>query len=290
MSTTAHPAPVTTPTRESVPLHPVNRVGVVIAVVVAVAVTAIALALPNVTGDAGTMTHYMGLLAANQPWNLLLFMAIPVILAETLAVSELAVLFRQGDVPRWVHLLNRWAGLLIGPWFLGITVYLTKNAVLPLTSGGAWHGPADLIAVGAYPPAEDPRGRATAAGAADDRHRPPDAVGPRPARRLRRHPGVRPPQAPRPPSPNHRCRPRSVARRCGAASGCREVPDSPARQLTCPGDDDSITARSPVTVVPALVDVDESRASWGGRSSDVDSQPALTQLRRQALPGIHTAG
>ena len=81
------------------------------------------LALPNVTGDAGTMTHYMGLLAANQPWNLLLFMAIPVILAETLAVSELAVLFRQGDVPRWVHLLNRWAGLLIGPWFLGITVY-----------------------------------------------------------------------------------------------------------------------------------------------------------------------
>lgn len=28
------------------------------------------------------MTHYMGLLAVNQPWNLLLFMAIPVVLAE----------------------------------------------------------------------------------------------------------------------------------------------------------------------------------------------------------------
>lgn len=121
-----------------------------IAVVVAVSVTVFALSLPDVTGDAGTMTHYMGLLAANQPWNLLMFMAIPVILAETLAVSELAVLFRQGDVPRWVHLLNRWAGLLAGPWFLGITVYLIKNAVVPLSNGGAWHGPADLIAVSAY--------------------------------------------------------------------------------------------------------------------------------------------
>ena len=135
---------------EPAPARPISRAGITIAAIVAVTVVAVALALPDVTGNAGTMTHYMGLLAANQPWNLLVFMAIPVILAETLAVSELAVLFRQGDVPRWVHLLNRWAGLLAGPWFLGITVYLTKNAVVPLTSGGAWHGPADLIAVGAY--------------------------------------------------------------------------------------------------------------------------------------------
>ncbi len=149
MSTTA-PASSATLDVTSAPAHQVSRAGIVIAAVVGVAVVLLALALPDVTGDAGTMTHYMGLLAANQPWNLLMFMAIPVILAETLAVSELAVLFRQGDVPRWVHHLNRWAGLLVGPWFLGITVYLTKNAVVPLTSGGAWHGPADLIAVGAY--------------------------------------------------------------------------------------------------------------------------------------------
>lgn len=135
---------------EPSPSRPISITGLVIAAVVAVTVSIVALSLPDVTGDAGSMTHYMGLLAANQPWNLLVFMAIPVILAETLAVSELAVLFRQGAVPQWVHLLNRWAGLLVGPWFLGITVYLTKNAVLPLTSGGAWHGPADLIAVGAY--------------------------------------------------------------------------------------------------------------------------------------------
>jgi len=109
------------------------------------------LALPNVAGgDVGQMTHYMGLLAANQPWNLLLFMAIPVILAETLAITELVVLFTQGACAAWIHRLNRWAGLIAGPWFLAITVYLLKNAVIPLTSGGGWHGPADIIAVGFY--------------------------------------------------------------------------------------------------------------------------------------------
>lgn len=30
------------------------------------------------------MTHYMELLATNQPWHLLIFMAVPVILAETI--------------------------------------------------------------------------------------------------------------------------------------------------------------------------------------------------------------
>ena len=39
-----------------------------------------------------SMTHYMELLATNQPWNLILFMAIPVILAETVAITELFLL------------------------------------------------------------------------------------------------------------------------------------------------------------------------------------------------------
>lgn len=126
-------------------------VGVAIAGVVAIAAVAVGLLLPDVTtGDAGTMTHYMGLLSANQPWNLLFFMAIPVILAETLAVSELAVLYRQGNSPAWLLSINRWAGLIAGPWFLGITVYLLKNAVLPLTTGAGWHGLGDVVAVGSY--------------------------------------------------------------------------------------------------------------------------------------------
>jgi hypothetical protein len=108
------------------------------------------LALPDVTGDPGAMTHYMGLLADNQPWNLILFMAIPVILAETLAITELVILYTQGHAPRWVHALSRGAGLIAGPWFLAITTYLLVNAVGPLTAGSGWNGPADVIAVGAY--------------------------------------------------------------------------------------------------------------------------------------------
>jgi hypothetical protein len=123
----------------------------VTAAILGVSATAAGLLLPNVAGgDVGAMTHYMGLLAANQPWNLLLFMAVPVILAETLAITELVILFTQGRSSSVVQRLNRWAGLLAGPWFLAITVYLLKNAVVPLTGAGGWHGPADLIAVGFY--------------------------------------------------------------------------------------------------------------------------------------------
>ena len=41
------------------------------------------------------MTHYMELLAVNQPWNLIIFMAIPIVLAETLAITELYLLFTR---------------------------------------------------------------------------------------------------------------------------------------------------------------------------------------------------
>ncbi|QQS02712.1 MAG: permease [Austwickia sp.] len=94
------------------------------------------------------MTHYMGLLSVFQPWNLLIFMAIPVILAETLAITELALLF--GAAPPWVARLSRAAGLLVGPVLLGIGVHLLRYAVLPLTLSGGWRGAADIIAVLAY--------------------------------------------------------------------------------------------------------------------------------------------
>jgi hypothetical protein len=95
------------------------------------------------------MTHYMGLLVANQPWNLILFMAIPVILAETVAVTELAILFSK-NLLGWVRKLNMAAGLTAGFYFLGVFVYLWLNAVIPISAGGQWRGPADIIAVGFY--------------------------------------------------------------------------------------------------------------------------------------------
>ncbi|WP_210767932.1 DUF6803 family protein [Cellulomonas humilata] len=130
---------------------PAGRLATVATVgAVCVAIIAVALLLPAwPAGEDMGSTHYMGLLAANQPWNLLLFMAVPVILAETIAVSELAILFRRPVSPV-VAAVNRYAGLVAGFYFLGVLVYLTKHAVVPLTSTGGWRGWADVVAVGFY--------------------------------------------------------------------------------------------------------------------------------------------
>ena len=95
------------------------------------------------------MTHYMQLLADNQPWNLLLFMVLPVVLAETVAVTELFVLFHRAREGALVA-QNRAASIAGGVYFTGVFVYLMKTAAIPLTLGGGWRGPADVIAVGFY--------------------------------------------------------------------------------------------------------------------------------------------
>jgi hypothetical protein len=95
------------------------------------------------------MTHYMELLAVNQPWNLFLFMAIPVILAETVAITERYLLFTRSFSGR-VRTLNRWAGILVGLYFIGIILYLVPNAVIPLTRLQAWRTGIDVFAVLTY--------------------------------------------------------------------------------------------------------------------------------------------
>lgn len=95
------------------------------------------------------MTHYMELLATNQPWNLLTFMAVPVILAETVAITELYLLYTR-NFKSWVGALNRAAGIAGGLYFMGVFIYLIHAAVLPLTATHAWRGPLDIIAVGFY--------------------------------------------------------------------------------------------------------------------------------------------
>lgn len=95
------------------------------------------------------MTHYMELLATNQPWNLILFMAIPVICAETLAITELIILFTR-NLSGKARAINKFTGIFAGIYFLGVFLYLFATAVIPITAGGAWRGPADVIAVGFY--------------------------------------------------------------------------------------------------------------------------------------------
>jgi hypothetical protein len=95
------------------------------------------------------MTHYMELLASNQPWNLLIFMALPVVLAETVAITELYILYtRKFDT--WVRQVNRTASILVGITFVGIIAYLMFTAVIPITSAGAWRTWIDVVAVSTY--------------------------------------------------------------------------------------------------------------------------------------------
>ena len=91
----------------------------------------------------------MELLSSNQPWNLLLFMAIPVIMAEYIAVSELYILFTR-KTDGLIRVLNKYVGIILGFYFLGVFIYLFNTAVIPLTTSKAWRGIADIIAVGFY--------------------------------------------------------------------------------------------------------------------------------------------
>jgi len=95
------------------------------------------------------MTHYMELLSTSQPWHLLIFMAIPVICAETLAITELIILYTR-NLNGKAKAVSRVTGIFAGLYFLGIFIYLFINAVIPITQMGEWRGPADVIAVGFY--------------------------------------------------------------------------------------------------------------------------------------------
>ena len=96
-----------------------------------------------------SMTHYMELLMINSPWNLLIFMALPVVLAETIAITELVILYSRTDRP-FTSALNRFCGIAAGLVFLGIAVYLVPAVVVPVTQAGEWRTWIDWLAVYSY--------------------------------------------------------------------------------------------------------------------------------------------
>ncbi|MFU0842552.1 MAG: Permease [Burkholderia sp.] len=96
-----------------------------------------------------SMTHYMELLMQNSPWNLLIFMALPVVLAETIAITELVLLYSSKDRPG-LRSLNRICGVLAGIVFIGIALYLIPGVVMPVTDAHEWRTWVDELAVGAY--------------------------------------------------------------------------------------------------------------------------------------------
>jgi len=76
-------------------------------------------------------------------------MAIPLILVETVAITELYILYARSDGGA-VRALNRWAGILAGVCFAGVAAYLMATAIVPITQAGAWRGWIDVVAVGSY--------------------------------------------------------------------------------------------------------------------------------------------
>jgi hypothetical protein len=116
----------------------------VVAVATVIAVAA-ALALPDITATGRmttTPTHYMGLLMANQPWNLLIFMVVPFVLIYGGLVPP-----KLGLVPSSVE---RLVTAVLAAYYTAAAVYLIRYAAWPLTTGDGWRGPADWIAVLGY--------------------------------------------------------------------------------------------------------------------------------------------
>ena len=92
-----------------------------------------------------SMTHYMELLATNQPWHLIMYMAIPVILAEALVATEFFVVYTHQTVGT-MRTVNKWLGIVAGFYFLGIFVNLMFTAIPNIE----WRGWVDVVAVGFY--------------------------------------------------------------------------------------------------------------------------------------------
>ncbi|MDT8718656.1 permease [Clostridium sp. 19966] len=95
------------------------------------------------------MTHYMSLLTDNQPWNLIIFMAVPVICAETLTITEFFIIFNRIK-SGGIRTLNKVVAIFDGFYFTVIFIYLFTTAVIPLTQTSGWHTWVDVVAVGFY--------------------------------------------------------------------------------------------------------------------------------------------
>ena len=92
------------------------------------------------------MTHYMEWLALNQPINLILFMLVPMVLAETILASEIFTLFYKGAQGDTWKSIRHGVSLFLGIYFIGVIAYWFA-ALIP---GTDYRGPIDTISVWAY--------------------------------------------------------------------------------------------------------------------------------------------
>ena len=92
------------------------------------------------------MTHYMELLSLHEPWFLILFMLVPMVLAETiLASGAFSLLYKDSRSEKWDS-LSHVCGLILGVFFIVATVYIVTSYVPTIQ----WRDPIDYISIWAY--------------------------------------------------------------------------------------------------------------------------------------------
>ena len=92
------------------------------------------------------MTHYMELLSLHEPWFLILFMLVPMVLAETiLASGAFSLLYKDSRSEKWDS-LSHVCGLILGVFFIVATIYIVTSYVPTIQ----WRGPIDYISIWAY--------------------------------------------------------------------------------------------------------------------------------------------
>ena len=92
------------------------------------------------------MTHYMELLSLHEPWFLILFILVPMVLAETiLASGAFSLLYKDSRSEKWDS-LSHVCGLILVVFFIVATVYIVTSYVPTIQ----WRGPIDYISIWAY--------------------------------------------------------------------------------------------------------------------------------------------
>ena len=85
------------------------------------------------------MTQYMSLLMANSPYNLIFFMVVPMVIAETIALTEIVLLFSSKPLLK-VHSLNSICTFISGIVMLVLVFLFIKGLVLPANEQNLWKG------------------------------------------------------------------------------------------------------------------------------------------------------
>ena len=85
------------------------------------------------------MTQYMSLLMANSSYNLIFFMVVPMVIAETIAITEIVLLFSSKTLLK-VHSLNSICTFISGIVMLVLGFLFIKELVLPANEQNLWKG------------------------------------------------------------------------------------------------------------------------------------------------------